>query len=277
MNGPLEDRLPASGCPAASTAPSGIRRHERYHQPFSRRYGVARSDTRGCPGNAGRPSTSAQPRTSHGIADHEWRCWPLHKNAMAELAHIGMCGRVRTDRQFAYAIMAERHNVPSRATLAAVLMGTARYRSSPLCVHRGLAGLRARYAWQAAGLPAVSLGSSGSADYVGGGDAGGVAVQRQPGAVIPHRVARVSMRCPASWTSALRRPVLRDEDVAQGVSARSSWPTGAARPLRTGAQAARHGSRGHRGDHTPAGSPAPVTRWRERAMTVVIWAGPDRS
>jgi hypothetical protein len=34
--------------------------------------------------------TSAQPRTSHGIADHEWRCWPLHKNAMAELAHIGI-------------------------------------------------------------------------------------------------------------------------------------------------------------------------------------------
>src|SRR5580693_3316057 len=31
--------------------------------------------------------TSAQPRTSHGIADHEWRCWPLHKNAMPELAH----------------------------------------------------------------------------------------------------------------------------------------------------------------------------------------------
>src|SRR6266851_10475742 len=38
--------------------------------------------------------TSAQPRTSHGIADHEWRCWPLHKNAMPELAHIGMCGRL---------------------------------------------------------------------------------------------------------------------------------------------------------------------------------------
>ena len=34
--------------------------------------------------------TSAQPRTSHGIADHEWRCWPLHKNAMPELAHIGI-------------------------------------------------------------------------------------------------------------------------------------------------------------------------------------------
>jgi hypothetical protein len=43
--------------------------------------------------------TSAQPRTSHGIADHEWRCWPLHKNAMAELAHIGMCGnRMSRDR-----------------------------------------------------------------------------------------------------------------------------------------------------------------------------------
>jgi hypothetical protein len=39
-----------------------------------------------------RVGTSAQPRTSHGIADHEWSCWPLHKNAMAELAHIGMCG-----------------------------------------------------------------------------------------------------------------------------------------------------------------------------------------
>ena len=39
--------------------------------------------------------TSAQPRTSHGIADHEWRCWPLHKNAMPELAHIDreMIGR----------------------------------------------------------------------------------------------------------------------------------------------------------------------------------------
>lgn len=38
--------------------------------------------------------TSAQPHTSHSIADHEWRCWPLHKNAMAELAHIGNSGRV---------------------------------------------------------------------------------------------------------------------------------------------------------------------------------------
>jgi len=40
-----------------------------------------------------RVGTSAQPRTSHGIADHKWRCWPLHKNAMAELAHIGRFGR----------------------------------------------------------------------------------------------------------------------------------------------------------------------------------------
>ena len=40
-----------------------------------------------------RVGTSAQPRTSHGIADHEWRYWPLHENAMPELAHIGMCGR----------------------------------------------------------------------------------------------------------------------------------------------------------------------------------------
>jgi hypothetical protein len=31
--------------------------------------------------------------TSHGIADHEWRCWPLYKNAMPELAHIGRIGR----------------------------------------------------------------------------------------------------------------------------------------------------------------------------------------
>jgi hypothetical protein len=45
--------------------------------------------------------TSAQPRTSHGIADHEWRCWPLHKNAMPELAHIGRSARCRPscDRQ----------------------------------------------------------------------------------------------------------------------------------------------------------------------------------
>jgi hypothetical protein len=41
-----------------------------------------------------RVGASAQPRTSHGIADHEWRCWPLHKNAMAELAHIGMSGQL---------------------------------------------------------------------------------------------------------------------------------------------------------------------------------------
>ena len=48
-----------------------------------------------------RVGTSAQPRTSHGIADHEWRCWPLHKNAMAELAHIGISVRCRPscDRQ----------------------------------------------------------------------------------------------------------------------------------------------------------------------------------
>ena len=36
-----------------------------------------------------RVGTSAQPRTSHGIADREWRCRPPHKNAMAALAHIG--------------------------------------------------------------------------------------------------------------------------------------------------------------------------------------------
>jgi hypothetical protein len=41
-----------------------------------------------------RVSTSAHPRTFHGVAGHEWRCWPLHKNAMAELAHIGR--RVRS-------------------------------------------------------------------------------------------------------------------------------------------------------------------------------------
>ena len=34
----------------------------------------------------------AQPHTSHGIADHGWKCWPLHKNAMPELAHIGRIG-----------------------------------------------------------------------------------------------------------------------------------------------------------------------------------------
>lgn len=43
--------------------------------------------------------TSAQPRTSHGIADHEWRCWPLHKNAMPELAHIGMSAGWRSGAQ----------------------------------------------------------------------------------------------------------------------------------------------------------------------------------
>jgi hypothetical protein len=42
-----------------------------------------------------RVGTSAQPRASHRIADHEWRCWPLHKNAVAELAHIGRVGRWR--------------------------------------------------------------------------------------------------------------------------------------------------------------------------------------
>src|SRR5258707_15278754 len=36
----------------------------------------------------------------------------------------------RTDRQFAYTIMAQRHNVPSRATLTGVPIGTARHRSS---------------------------------------------------------------------------------------------------------------------------------------------------
>ena len=36
-----------------------------------------------------RVGTSAQPRTSHGIADREWRCRPPHKNAIAALAHIG--------------------------------------------------------------------------------------------------------------------------------------------------------------------------------------------
>src|SRR5712664_3102310 len=33
---PLSNRLPASGCPAASTAPIEKRRHGRYHPPFSR-------------------------------------------------------------------------------------------------------------------------------------------------------------------------------------------------------------------------------------------------
>jgi hypothetical protein len=42
---------------------------------------------------------SAQPRTSHGIADHEWRCWPLHKNVMPELPHIGRSGRPRYTEQ----------------------------------------------------------------------------------------------------------------------------------------------------------------------------------
>jgi hypothetical protein len=58
---PLSNRLPASGCPAASTAPIEKRRHGRYHPPFSRRYGVARSDTRGCPENAGRPTATRRP------------------------------------------------------------------------------------------------------------------------------------------------------------------------------------------------------------------------
>ena len=56
MNGPSGNRLPASGCPAASTAPSGKRRHRQYHQPFSRRYGVGAGDTKGCPENVGRPN-----------------------------------------------------------------------------------------------------------------------------------------------------------------------------------------------------------------------------
>jgi hypothetical protein len=77
--------------------------------------------------------TSAQPRTSHGIADHEWRCWPLHKNAMPELAHIGMSGRVRTDFQLAETITARRHNVPSGAALTATLIGTVRHISSLTC------------------------------------------------------------------------------------------------------------------------------------------------
>jgi len=42
--------------------------------------------------------------------------------------------RDRTERQFAYAIMAQRHNVPSRARLTAVPIGTARYRSSHTCL-----------------------------------------------------------------------------------------------------------------------------------------------
>jgi hypothetical protein len=36
-----------------------------------------------------RVGTSAQPRVSHCIADHEWRCRALHKHAQTELAHIG--------------------------------------------------------------------------------------------------------------------------------------------------------------------------------------------
>jgi len=41
MNGPWEDRLPASGWSAASTAPRRKRRHGRYRSYFSRRYGAA--------------------------------------------------------------------------------------------------------------------------------------------------------------------------------------------------------------------------------------------
>jgi len=41
MNGPWEDRLPASGWSAASTAPRRQRRHGRYRSHFSRRYGAA--------------------------------------------------------------------------------------------------------------------------------------------------------------------------------------------------------------------------------------------
>jgi len=48
----------------------------------------------------------------------------------AERTLIGMSGRVRTDREFAHAIMAQQHNVPPGATLTAVLIGAARYRSS---------------------------------------------------------------------------------------------------------------------------------------------------
>jgi hypothetical protein len=33
--------------------------------------------------------TSTQLHVSHCIADNEWRCWPLHKDAGTELAHIG--------------------------------------------------------------------------------------------------------------------------------------------------------------------------------------------
>ena len=46
LNGPLKIRLPASDWSAASTAPRKQRRHGRYHQPFSRRYGVAAAITR---------------------------------------------------------------------------------------------------------------------------------------------------------------------------------------------------------------------------------------
>jgi len=38
---PLEDRFPASGWHAASTAPRSKRRHGRYRSHFSRRYGAA--------------------------------------------------------------------------------------------------------------------------------------------------------------------------------------------------------------------------------------------
>ena len=37
----------------------GKRRHKRYRQLFSSRYGVARSDIEGCPENAGQPTHQA--------------------------------------------------------------------------------------------------------------------------------------------------------------------------------------------------------------------------
>lgn len=66
----------------------------------------------------------------HGPDDLPVSSVMLVSNTLETYPVIGMRGRVRTDRQFAYAIMAQRHNVPSRATLTAVLIGTARYRSS---------------------------------------------------------------------------------------------------------------------------------------------------
>jgi len=82
----------------------------------------------------------------------------------------------RADRQFAYAIMAQRHNVPSRATATALRIGMARYRSSRTCGYRPHHATTARdvdWEWNGVrsghsvgNLAAVSASSTGLLDSV---------------------------------------------------------------------------------------------------------------